>query len=272
MPSNHLILCCPFFGCRHLEFRTDRMVFILGPLLVKILLPCLENLANVLRGKPAVSEAWIFSLLTPKRLEALLVCHQAQQILCSMYNIMNKPSKTIFMRSLISLTFSPILNVYPSTSQFFCSSNTNSHVIFKIYLEFLGFPDGSDGKESTCSVGDPDSFPGSGRSPGERNDNPLQYSCLENPMNIGSLAGYSPWGHKESDMTEWLTVSLSESSHAISHVILKIHTEVLVLKEHCTIASYSHLVSFYLQLLFYFHKFFIRSIWPLIIDSWFLFL
>ena len=80
------------------------------------------------------------------------VCHQAQQILCSMYNIMNKPSKTIFMRSLISLTFSPILNVYPSASQFFCNSNTNSHVTFKIYLEFLGFPDGSDSKASTCNV------------------------------------------------------------------------------------------------------------------------
>ena len=44
------------------------------------------------------------------------------------------------------------------------------------------------------------SIPGSGRSPGEGNGNPLQYSCLENAME--SLAGYSPWGHKELDMTE----------------------------------------------------------------------
>ena len=91
-------------------------------------------------------------------------------------------------------------------------------------------------------------------------------------MNRGSLAGYSPLGHKESDTTEWLTLSLSESSHTISHVMLKIYPEVLILKEHYTIVSYSHLVSFYFQLLFYFHKFFIRSVWPLIIDSWFLFL
>ena len=46
----------------------------------------------------------------------------------------------------------------------------------------MGFPGGSDHKESACNVGDPGSIPGSGRSPGEGNGNPLQYSCLENPM------------------------------------------------------------------------------------------
>ena len=48
------------------------------------------------------------------------------------------------------------------------------------------FPGGSDGKESACNAGDPDSIPGSGRSPGEGNGNPLQYSCLENPMDGGA--------------------------------------------------------------------------------------
>ena len=57
------------------------------------------------------------------------------------------------------------------------------------------------GKESTCNAGDPGLIPGSGRSTGEGNDNSLQYSCLENPMH----RGYSPWGRKESDMTEQLT-------------------------------------------------------------------
>ena len=60
---------------------------------------------------------------------------------------------------------------------------------------------GSDGKESACYVGDLGSFPGSGRSPGEGNGNPLQYSCLENSMER-SLTDYSPWDHKESDTTE----------------------------------------------------------------------
>jgi len=45
----------------------------------------------------------------------------------------------------------------------------------------MGFPGGSDGKESDCNEGDLDSTPGLGRSPGGGNGNPLQYSCLENP-------------------------------------------------------------------------------------------
>ena len=49
-----------------------------------------------------------------------------------------------------------------------------------------GFPGGSDGKASACSVGDPGSIPGLGRSPGEGNGNPLQYSCLENFMDGGA--------------------------------------------------------------------------------------
>ena len=49
----------------------------------------------------------------------------------------------------------------------------------------LGFPAGSDGKESACNAGDQDLIPGSGRSPGKGNGNPLQHSCLENSMDRG---------------------------------------------------------------------------------------
>ena len=49
-----------------------------------------------------------------------------------------------------------------------------------------GFPGGSDSKESAFNAGDPVSIPGLGRSPGEGNSNPLQYSCLENPMDRGA--------------------------------------------------------------------------------------
>ena len=66
----------------------------------------------------------------------------------------------------------------------------------------LGFPGGSDGKESACNAGDVGLIPGSGRSPREGNSNPLQYSCLKNPHGQRSLAGYSPWGRRESDATE----------------------------------------------------------------------
>ena len=50
----------------------------------------------------------------------------------------------------------------------------------------LGVPGGSVGKESACNVGDLGSIPGSGRSPGGGHGNPLQYSCLENPMDRGA--------------------------------------------------------------------------------------
>ena len=67
------------------------------------------------------------------------------------------------------------------------------------------FPGGLDSKRSACNVGDLSSIPGFRRSPGEGHGNPLQYSCLENPHGQRSLAGCNTWGHKELDMTEWLS-------------------------------------------------------------------
>ena len=67
----------------------------------------------------------------------------------------------------------------------------------------LGFPGGSDSKESACNAGDLSSVPGLGRSPGRRNGNPLQYSCLENPMEVGAWWA-TVQGVAELDMTEWL--------------------------------------------------------------------
>ena len=63
-----------------------------------------------------------------------------------------------------------------------------SHIMSAKYkrLFFQGFPGGSDGKEYAGNAGDPDLIPGLGRSPGEGNDKPLQYSCLENPMDRGT--------------------------------------------------------------------------------------
>ena len=55
-----------------------------------------------------------------------------------------------------------------------------------VFMEDLGFPGGSDGKKSACNAGDLGSIPGSGGSPEEGNGNPLQYSCLENPMDRGT--------------------------------------------------------------------------------------
>ena len=119
----------------------------------------------------------------------------------------------------------------------------------------VGFLGNSDGKESACNAGDPDSIPRLGRSPGERIGYPLQYSwaslvaqavknspqcgrpgfnpwitkipwrrawqptpvfLLENPHGQRSLDGYTPWGCKESDTTEWQhTAQLGSQSSAL---------------------------------------------------------
>ena len=70
----------------------------------------------------------------------------------------------------------------------------------------VAFPGGSDGKESACNPGDPGPIPGWERPPGEGNGNPLQYSCLENPMDRGAGRATVHGVAKESDMTEQLTL------------------------------------------------------------------
>ena len=65
----------------------------------------------------------------------------------------------------------------------------------------MGFPSGSDGKASVCNAGDPGSIPGLGRSLGEGNGSPLQYSCLGNPIDIGAL---------------WATVHGAQNRHSFA--------------------------------------------------------
>ena len=68
-------------------------------------------------------------------------------------------------------------------------------------IQLSGLPRWLSGKESACNAEDSGSVPGSWRSPGEGNGNPLQYSCLGKSHGQRSLAGYSPWDHVELDMT-----------------------------------------------------------------------
>ena len=80
-------------------------------------------------------------------------------------------------------------------------------VIFVLQYTILemGFPAGSDDKESACNTGDLSSIPELGGSPGEGQGNPLQYSCQKNPHGQRSLVGYSPWCRQELDTTERLS-------------------------------------------------------------------
>ena len=75
------------------------------------------------------------------------------------------------------------------------------------WMQPLGFPGGSDGKESACNAGDLGSVPELGRFPGGWHGNPLQYSCLENPHGQRCLVGYSPQGSKKWDTTEQLSTA-----------------------------------------------------------------
>ena len=75
-------------------------------------------------------------------------------------------------------------------------------VIYRAAVTIRGLPGGSDGQESACNAGNPGLIPGLERSPGEENGNPLQYSCLGNPVDRVAWQGYSPRGRKVLDTTE----------------------------------------------------------------------
>ena len=80
-------------------------------------------------------------------------------------------------------------------------------------------------KESICNSGAAGSVPGSGRSSGERRENPLQYSCLGNPTDRGAWQDYSSWGHKALDATGRLntTTTLNRSSlSCVSYTLIKL--------------------------------------------------
>ena len=92
------------------------------------------------------------------------------------------------------------------------------HLLCTLLLTAV-FPGGSDGKASAYNAGDLGLIPGLGRSPGEGNDNPLQYSFLENPMDGGA---YSPQGHKESDTTERLNNNRQKPTQHYRAIILQL--------------------------------------------------
>ena len=77
------------------------------------------------------------------------------------------------------------------------------------------FPGDSEDKESACNAGDWSLIPGMGRSPGERNGNLLQYSCLKNSMDRGAWQAAVHGVAKESDMTEQVTTARSGQSRQL---------------------------------------------------------
>ena len=115
-------------------------------------------------------------------------------------------------------------------------------------LSFLerqwGSPGGSDGKESACNAGDPGSTPGSGRFPGEGKGNPLQYSCLDNPMDRGA---WQRTVHRVTKSQTWLSMHVSIITFLCVH---RVHTLVTRAKGNlpptphsCRFYVFAHIVS-----------------------------
>ena len=152
-------------------------------------------------------------------------------------------SHTSFIKKLQSESTQLITMIWKASKE--------THTAMLLTPLFMGFPAGSDGKESACIVGDLGLIPGSGRSPGGGYGNPLQCPWVSlvaqtvkkswfdpwfgkipwrrawqpTPVFLPgefhgqrSLAGCNPWGHKESAMTEWLSVA----RHAASSSFLSV--------------------------------------------------
>ena len=92
-------------------------------------------------------------------------------------------------------------------------------------------------KASSCNAGDLGSIPGLGRSPGGGCGNPLQYSCLENPLGPRSLVGYSPCGCKESDMTERLSTHTHITATQLSLLLMQRDFRKKWHLLHCSVTS-----------------------------------
>ena len=100
------------------------------------------------------------------------------------------------------------------------ANQLKSHLsIGHTYGDWGSFPGGSDSEDPACNAGGPGSIPESGRSPGDGNGNPLQYSCLENPMHRGAWRATVQRVTKESDTTATDTFTLFMGAEILSYII-----------------------------------------------------
>ena len=122
------------------------------------------------------------------------------------------------------------------------------------------FPGGSEVKVSAWNTGDQDSIPGSGRSPGEGNGNPLQYSCLENPMQGGAwqatVHGVAKSQTRLSDFTSLQKLKVVTFTFIILHTIQHLHTfqDILLLKMSNMLNIKLHMMIWFRKLWMYFSQ------------------
>ena len=93
---------------------------------------------------------------------------------------------TCILRNLYAGQEATVRTGHGTTDWFQIGKGVHQSCVLLPCLFNLSFPGGSDGKVSACDVGDPGLIPGPGKSSGEGNGNPLQYSCLDNPVDGGA--------------------------------------------------------------------------------------
>ena len=141
----------------------------------------------------------------------------------------------IYFKNILYIFYGLFCNFFPTVFVSFIYFLLSYLLPYYLSLQLcLAFPGGSDGKASAYNAGDPASIPGSGRSPGEGNGNPLQYSCLENPMDGGAwlatVQGVEKRPTRLSDFTITITnLLLNLLTGIISVIIFFIATFHLVL-------------------------------------------
>ena len=132
----------------------------------------------------------------------ILICRVIMQLCASiigLFFILSSIQLSGYTIAVYKLTFGGTFGLFSGLTV------KNKPLCISLYMNIhfhLVFLSGSDGKESACNAGDLGLIPGSGRSLGEGNGNPLQYSCVENPMNRGAWRAPIHRGRKESDTTE----------------------------------------------------------------------
>ena len=199
MPSNHLILCHPFHLLPSIfpsikVFGKESVLHMRGPKYGA------SASASVL---PMNIQEWFSLELTG------LISLQSKGLSRVFFN--TTVQKHQFFSAQLSLWLNTSLTAQLVTICLQCRRSRFYSWVGKTFWRrdrlptpvLLGFPCSSVGKESTCNMEDLGSIPGLGKSPKEGKGYPHQYSGLENSMDS------SPWGHKELDMTEWLSLSLT---------------------------------------------------------------
>ena len=189
MPSNHLILCCPLF-------------------LLPLIFPSIRVFSNESALHIRLSKYWSFSfIVSPSNDYSGLISFRMDWLdLFAVQGTLESSPTPLFKSinsSALNFLYSPTLTSIYDYWENHSFDKTDLCSLLGPVRSTVGLLRWLSGKESVCNAEDPSSIPGSGRTPGEGNSNPLQFSCLENSMDRGTWRA-TVHGVSELDMREQL--------------------------------------------------------------------